>query len=139
METTIIERPGPAISEYNRPYWEYAKQHELRLQRCSQCGKFWAPPGPVCVHCFSDDYTWDQVGGTGVIATWVRFHKAYHPAFESLLPYVVAFIELTEGPRILTNLVNFGDRALTIGQPVSLLFEDYDGFTLPQFEPAEDA
>lgn len=128
--------PAPSISAYNRPYWEYAARHELRLQRCGRCDRFWAPPGPVCPHCFSDDYSWAAVSGNGVIASWARFHKPYHPAFVDDLPYTVAFVELAEGPRLITNIRDASDTEIKAGTPVEVFFEDHGEFTLPQFRPA---
>lgn len=140
MQNTITGRskPAPTISAYNEPYWEYARRHELRLQRCQACRQFWAPPGPVCPHCFAGDFTWEEVSGRGEISSWVRFHKAYHPAFETAIPFNVAFVELVEGPRLITNVVDAASRELRTGTPVRVVFEDCGKFTLPQFAPIED-
>jgi uncharacterized OB-fold protein len=130
-------KPLPIISDYNRPFWEGARRHELRLQRCSACRKFWAPNGPVCPHCFSEVYSWDKVAGRGKIAAWVVFHKVYHPAFAKDVPYNVAFVELAEGPRIIANIVGVKNEELHIGMPVEVVFEDVnDEISLPKFRSA---
>src|SRR5262249_25576235 len=128
------EKPLPSISDYNRPFWEGARRHELRVQRCNACGKAWAPNGPVCPHCFSEDYTWEKTSGRGKIASWVVFHKVYHPGFARDVPYSVAFIELDEGPRIISNVVGVKNEELEIGMPVEVVFEDVnDEISLPKF------
>jgi uncharacterized OB-fold protein len=134
-----VAKPLPVISDYNRPFWEGARRHELRLQRCNSCRKFWAPNGPVCPHCFSEDYSWDKVQGRGKIAAWVVFHKVYHPAFATDVPYNVAFVELDEGPRIIANVIGVRNDELRIGMPVEVVFEDVtDEITLPKFGKAKD-
>ena len=131
-----VAKPLPSISDFNRPFWEAAKRHELRLQCCKSCGKFWAPNGPVCPHCFSEDYEWKRLSGRGRIATWVVFHKLYHPGFADELPYNVAFVEVDEGPRIVSNIVGVKNEGLRIGMPVEVVFEDVTtDITLPKFRP----
>jgi len=132
-----VAKPLPAISDFNRPFWEGTRLGEFRLQRCKHCGKVWAPNGPVCPHCFSDDYRWEKMKGTGRIATWVVFHKLYHPSFAGDLPYNVAFVELDEGPRVIANIVGVPNESLRIGMPVKAVFEKIDDeITMPRFEPA---
>jgi len=131
-----VAKPLPSISEYNRPFWDYARQHELRLQRCLDCGRPWAPVGPVCPHCFSTRFEWARMSGHGTIASWVVFHKLYHPGFAGDIPYNVAFIELAEGPRLISNVVGVPNERLHIGAPVEVLFEDVGPDTsLPKFRP----
>lgn len=132
-----VDKPLPIISDFNRPYWEGARRHELRVQRCNVCHKFWAPNGPVCPHCFCTEYSWERVEGRGKIASWVVFHKVYHPAFAKEVPYNVAFIELAEGPRIISNVVGAKADELRIGLPVEVVFEDInDEISLPKFRLA---
>ena len=127
-------KPLPTVSDYNRPFWEGARRHELRMQRCNACRNAWAPNGPVCPHCFSDDYTWEKTSGRGKIASWVVFHKVYHPGFARDVPYSVALVELDEGPRIISNVVGVKNEDLKIGMPVEVVFEDInDEISLPKF------
>lgn len=133
-----IVKPLPPITDFNRPFWAAARRHELQLQRCKECGKVWAPNGPVCPHCFSDSYEWVLVSGKGTIASWVVFHKEYHPAFKPETPYNVAFVELEEGPRLISNIVGVHSEDLKIGMPVEVWFEDVnDEISLPKFRPAK--
>lgn len=132
--TETVAKPLPNISDFNRPFWEAAKKHEFRLQRCNACNKVWAPNGPVCPYCFSTDYRWDKLSGCGKVASWVVFHKLYHPSFAQDIPYNVAFIELAEGPRIIANIVGMPNQDITIGMPVEAAFEDVNAqISIPRF------
>ena len=132
------EKPLPTISEYNRPFWEYAAKHELRLQRCLNCGKSWFPFGPVCVHCFSGHFEWAQMSGRAKVASWVIFHKVYHPGFKSDAPYNVALVELEEGPRLISNIIGIPNENIRTGMPLEVSFDDVaDGISLPKFRPVQ--
>ena len=132
-----VAKPLPNISDFNRPFWEGTRRHEFRLQRCNACGKVWAPNGPVCPHCFSQDYRWEKLSGRGKIASWVVFHKLYHRGFAKDLPYNVAFIELEEGPRVISNVVGTKNEELRIGMPVEVVFEDInEAISMPKFRKA---
>jgi len=135
--TDTVAKPLPSISDFNRPFWEAAKKHEFKLQRCNDCSKVWAPNGPVCPYCFSTDYRWDKLSGRGKVASWVVFHKLYHPAFAKDIPYNVAFVELAEGPRIIANIVGTSNADITIGMPVEVTFEDVNpDISIPRFRRA---
>ena len=133
-----LQKPLPVISNLNRPYWEGTKKHELRLQRCTSCARLWAPHGPVCPYCLSEEFNWEKLSGRGRIASWVVFHKVYFPSFEKEIPYNVAFIELEEGPRIIANVVGVPREELRIGMKVEVVFEDInDEVTVPKFRKIE--
>ncbi len=89
------EKPLPRIDETNRSYWEAAKQHELVLQRCQECGQ-------------------------GTVYTWTVFHQVYHPAFAKDVPYAVVAVELEEGPRLVTNLVDCKPEEIEVGMAVDI-------------------
>jgi uncharacterized OB-fold protein len=132
--TETVAKPLPNISDFNRPFWEAARKHEFHLQHCNACSKVWAPNGPVCPYCFSTDYRWEKLSGRGKVASWVVFHKLYHPGFASDIPYNVAFIELSEGPRIIANVVGMTNEDMTIGMPVEATFEDVNAqISIPRF------
>lgn len=128
------DKPLPVLTAENRGHWEAARQHELRLQRCEECGYVRFPIAPVCPRCLSQRAQWDRLSGRGTIASWVVFHKAYWPGFRAELPYVVVQVALEEGPRYISNLVGPRDQTIAIGMPVEVLFDDVtDEVTLPKF------
>jgi len=131
------EKLLPRIDEMNRPYWEGAKRHELLLQKCQECGHYRYPPGETCPSCLSDRLEWVKVSGRGSVYTWTVFHQAYHPAYKDGIPYAVVAVELEEGPRMVTNLVNCRIEDIKMGMPVEVVFDDVtEEVSLPKFRPA---
>ena len=129
-------KPLPAISSLNRPYWEGLTQRRLVMPQCNECGKFWYPPTPFCPECWSRDFTWQQLSGRGRVNSWVVFHQAYFSSFKDDIPYNVAEVELEEGPRLLTNLVEVDNADIQIGMAVEVCFDDItDEVTLAKFRP----
>ena len=135
MEMSRAIKPAPRPSAESLPWWEGVKERKFLLQHCLLCGKFWLPPSARCRHCLSTDFTWKEASGQGRIYSFVVYHRHYHPAFEDELPYVVAIIELDEGPRILSNIVGTPSDEVRCDLPVRVVFSD-DGHNpmIPKFE-----
>jgi len=130
-----VVKPVPRPSAESLPYWEGAREKKLLLQHCRSCGEFWFPPSARCRHCLSHNFAWEEVSGQGRIYSFVVYHRHYHPAFEDELPYVVAIIELDEGPRLLSNIVGGPSQDVRCDLPVRAVFEDGGhGTTIPKFE-----
>ncbi len=130
-------KPIPTPSEDSVPYWKGTKQHKLMMQLCRDCPSYWFPPAEVCSECTSDAYDWKAVSGKGRVFSFVIYHRAYHPGFKEELPYVVAVIELDEGPRMLSNVIGCKPEEVRCDMPVEVVFEDItDEMTLPKFRPA---
>lgn len=128
----------PTIGEDDAPFWAAARNHELRMQQCTDCGTLWWAPSSVCPNCWSESNEWVELAGTGTVNSWVIFHRPYWPAFEDDVPYNVAEITLDEGHRYLANVVECDNDALYRGMPVEVVFEDIsDEITLPKFTPRE--
>lgn len=127
-------KPLPVISPDTKPFWDAARRHELRLQRCRACGAMWFPPAAVCSNCLATGVEWVKVSGRGKVDSWVIFHQAFFPSFAEELPYNVAVIELEEGPHIVSNLVGVRNEDIRRGMPVEVVFEDVTPeVTLPKF------
>ena len=130
----LYDKPLPIITEENRGHWDAARRHELRLQRCHDCGLVRFPIAPICPRCLAARAEWSLLSGRGTIASWVVFHKAYWPGFRKDLPYTVVQVLLAEGPRYISNLVDAQDRDLAIGMPVEVVFDDVTAeVSLPKF------
>jgi len=123
--------PAPEINEVNRPYWEALGQGRLTFQRC-HCGHAWLPARRECPQCLSDRIHWEQAGGKGKLVSWVVYHIAYNDAFKDRLPYNVAVVELDEGPRLITNIVD-AHETLACDAPVCLVIETDGGVSLARF------
>jgi len=131
-----IEKPLPMPTEDSAAYWEGTRAGELRAQRCVACGHLRWPPATHCPKCLSADHAWVKLSGRGKVFSWIVVHKSQHPAFWGD-PFNVAIVELDEGPRLHTNLVEVDPAAIRIGLPVQVVFEKQnDEITLPRFRPA---
>lgn len=137
MAQTVSAKPLPNKTKLNTPFWEGTKQGELRLQCCKECGHIWFPPSTHCPNCLSRSYEWTPVSGRGKVWSWIVMHQRYFKGFEEEIPYVVAFIELEEGPMLMANLVGIEKDAIQCDLPVRVVFEDRtEEMAAPQFTPA---
>jgi uncharacterized protein len=134
------KKPTPRPSPESAHYWHAAREHRLEIQRCKACGQFWFPPSQSCPHCLAADFAWVPVSGLGKVFSFVTYHRVYHPAFAKEVPYVVALVELAEGPRLLSNIVGVAPDAVRCDMPVEVTFDDYEeGVTVPKFTPRKAA
>lgn len=132
------EKPLPVVNAESRPFWEGCKAHKLVLQHCGDCGAWVYYPRALCTACHSERLAWEAASGEGTIYSFTVCHRPAGPAFKADAPYVVALIDLAEGPRLLSNIVTDDPDAVRIGQAVRVTFEDVtDEITLPKFVPAE--
>jgi uncharacterized OB-fold protein len=127
-------KPLPAIEPLTAPFWEGCRVGELRLQRCASCGAFRHPPRPMCGACRSTDVVWVASAGRGRIWSWTIVHPPVLPAFQTDVPYNVIVVELDEGVRLVSNLVDAGGDDIQAGAPVEVtFFPATDTVTLPRF------
>lgn len=128
------QAPLPRPSPESVPFWEACRNGELRLQRCRACGRFWFPPAVFCPECWSAEWTWERTSGRGKIHSFVVYRRAYHPAFPP--PYVVAVVELAEGPHLLTRLIDVEPDNVRVGQQVEVVLAPVtEEVRLPLFRP----
>lgn len=136
---TMPPLPMPTPQPESDFYWEKTKAHELWIMRCNDCEQSYFYPRPICPNCFSRNTEWQQSSGKGIVHAFAIVHRGPTPAFRERVPYVTAIVELDEGPRIPTNLVEveMEPTAIKVGMPVEVVFEDAsDTITLPKFRPA---
>ena len=133
----VYSKPLPAVSELNRPFWDALRNRMLLLPKCNACGLVWYPPSPFCPDCWSKDFTWKRLSGKGRVNSWVVFHQAYFSSLKDDIPYNVAEVELDEGPRLLTNLVDVSNDKIEAGMIVEIVYDDVtENVTLAKFRPA---
>ena len=131
------KKPLPRIDEESRGYWEALARHELYFQRCRDCGTNRFPPRVVCPKCLSSATQWVRASGRGTVYSFTVTHQNQAPGFRESLPYVLAVVQLDEGPRLMTNVVGSSPEQVRIGMPVEVVFEDVTPeITLPKFRPA---
>lgn len=127
-------KPLPVISDSNRPFWEGCKNGKLKMQRCTECGHIRYPIGPVCTKCLSDSFVWETLSGKGEVFNYIIFHQKYSEAWADDLPYNVIMVQLDEGPRMFSNMVDIDNNDIKIGQRIEVVFERAtDEIYIPKF------
>ncbi len=118
-------------------FWEGAKRHELLIQKCQSCGSFYFYPRSICPNCLSDDVDWVKVRGRGKIYSFTVSYRYPSPGFKADVPYNIAIVELEEGVRLMSNIVECNNEDLKIDMPVEVVFDDVTPeVTIPKFKPA---
>lgn len=131
------KKPLPRPSTASRPFWQAAKRHELQLQRCNSCGAHVFYFREVCPECLASDLQWVKVSGKGTVYSYTVARAPTHPAFAEDVPYIVAIVELAEGPHITTNITGCRPNEVKIGMSVVATFDDVTPeVTLVKFRPA---
>lgn len=129
-------KPVPQPTPDTEGYWEGTRRRELRLQRCSSCGRAFFYPRSSCPHCGATDVAWFVSSGRGRLHTYVISHRAA-PGFDPDVPYAIAVVELDEGPRMLTNIVGVDNtpEALVLDMALEVDFESRGDQLVPVFRP----
>lgn len=137
-EHTAHLRPAPQPTRESEEYWAGALRNQLLVQWCEHCSRHQFYPRAFCTSCLSDELQWVKVSGRGTIYTFTISRIAPSPAFQSLLPYATAVVELNEGVRLLTNILEPDLSKIVIGAEVEVCFEPIrDDVCLPQFKLVE--
>lgn len=125
------------VTAESREFWEAARRRELRIQRCSACQKYQHYPRVICVHCQSDVLDWVTVPGHGEIHSFTVVHRPPFEDLDAFAPYVVALIDLDEGVRLLSWVVETAIDQVAIGNRVTVEFLELpSGPVLPVFVPS---
>jgi uncharacterized OB-fold protein len=138
LSTTLSpSRPSPVVQPWARPFWDAAREHRLVLQHCEDCDRPIHYPRVACPHCGSARVGWRPASGRGTVYSYTIVVSNAPSAFLADMPYVVAVIELEEGVRMLSNIVDCDAERLSCDMPVDVVFEKLDDeFTLPKFRPS---
>jgi hypothetical protein len=132
-----IDHPKPVADWETRAYWEGAGRHEIVLQRCRRCKLVQHRPRAQCATCLASDVEHFVASGRGSVYSFTVTEQNQAPPFREAVPYVLAYVELEEGPRLLTNLVGCAPDQVRIGLPVRAEFRaEADGLAVPVFRPA---
>lgn len=133
-----VRQVRPFLEELEaKPFWSSMREHKLTAQRCRDCGKLFSyPPQGSCPHCLSPNYEWVPLSGKGKVYSFVTYHRAWHPAYKDKVPYNVSLVDLDEGPRLISNVIDCPPDQAKIGMPVQIVYQDHDEYTLPLFRPA---
>lgn len=129
--------PLPRARGRAAEFYAFCKNHELRFQRCSDCGTWRHIPRDMCAKCGSFKWEWARSSGKGKLFSWTTATQPMMPQFAQSVPYSPAIVELEEGVRMVTWLVDVKPDELQLGMPLAVVFDDVTSeVTLPKFAPA---
>lgn len=136
-ETPDYPRPLPRLRGFAADFYAYCRKHELRFQRCDDCGRWRHVPRDMCAACGSFDWEWVRSSGKGSLFSWTTTMQPMMPQFADLVPYSPVVVELEEGVRMLSWLVDVDADDFALGLPVEVVFDDVTpDVTLPKFRRA---
>jgi hypothetical protein len=136
----VTTKPIPMPSPEAQRYWEGAQVGELWIQRCLTTGKPFFPPRIYSPFTIGGEVEWFQASGNATLYSYVINHRPA-PGFEEDAPYAIAVVELEEGPRMMTNIVDIANTPenLLLGMDLRVRFEPRGSQSVPVFGPAETA
>lgn len=127
-----MSRILPPTTAQTQPYWEGCKAGELKLQRCTACGEHQFYPRTLCSHCGADTLEWISASGAGTVASFTVVRRGISDAYPA--PYIVALVDLAEGPRMMSNIVDVEPEQVFVGAPVAVDFSAWsEDISLPVF------
>jgi len=139
-EPAFEERHGIRFTKWGRPFWEGTAIGELRFQKCNECGNKMFPARLYCTNCMSQNIGWSKASGKGKIYSYSVAYE-YPPARVAKFlstPYIIALVDLIEGVRMMTNIIDCEPENIKIGMPVEVIFTDIgENIILPKFKPAK--
>ena len=130
----------PTIEPETQPFWDAAREGRFLIRRCNACGVAHHYPRPFCPECWSENLEWEEVSGRGTLYTFSTVYVNDLPPFGAQVPYVAAVVDLEEGPRVLTNVVEYDPDELRVDMPVEVVYEALTpDITVPRFRPRPSA
>lgn len=130
-----LPTPDPRVTPETEAYWEAASEGRLLVGYCADCEEHFSYPRRHCPICFGSDVEYVEAEGTGTVHARTVVRQAGGEYGEAT-PYVLAYVELAEGPRLLTNVVGADPETVEVGDPVAVTFDETSGgLALPRFRP----
>lgn len=123
----------PEVDAFSRTYWEAAAEGRLLVRRCGACGRAHHYPREFCPYCWSEDVRWERASGRATLYTWSVVHRNDLPPFGERTPYVAAVVDLDEGPRMMTEVVDCDGGGLRVGMGLEVDFREAGEFRVPVF------
>jgi uncharacterized OB-fold protein len=136
MTTSNLPTPPPSPNFDTQEFWDATAEGRFLLKRCDDCGVIIWYPRFLCPDCSSTNTSWFEASGKGTVYSFTVPRRGAGP-YREAAPFVVAYVELEEGPRIMTNLVDIAIEDLAVGMPVEVVWHDTgQGNALYRFRPA---
>lgn len=138
MTDATYKRPLPRRRGMAGEFYQFCKQHELRFQRCTDCGTWRHVPRDMCARCGSFNWEWAKSSGKGKVFSWTTAMQPMLPQFADLVPYSPVVIEMEEGVRLVSWVIDVPPEELRLDLPVEVVFDDVTSeVTLPKFRRAK--
>jgi uncharacterized protein len=135
---TEYTKPLPETTPWSKKFWEYTRQHKLAMQKCKDCGTLIFYPRKFCPECASGNLDWKEMSGKAKLNAYTVTLDGVEPVFAADLPYVLAMVDLDEGIKMMTNIVECKHDELQIGMDLEVTFRDCTAeITLPVFRPSK--
>jgi uncharacterized OB-fold protein len=123
---------APAVGYDDAWFWDGVRDGRLLVRVCAKCGRLQHPPTPLCPACGSTSWSTRETSGRGRLYAWIL---SRHPNDPDAAPRIVALVELEEGVRLISNVVEIEPQLVRNDMELEVCFVDYDGVMLPQFRP----
>ncbi len=131
-----MKRPFLPSTPATDPYWSFLQQGELRVQRCRSCNQLVFYPREICPYCSGHEFSWEKLSGRGKIYSFTVVRRPFLPEFDAMAPYIYAIVELEEGIKLASNIINCPVDEVFIGMAVQATFQEQEeGRTLVLFTP----
>ena len=128
--------PRPLHPNLTKEFWEGTKRREINIPRCKNCGRFFWYPREECPFCLEQDWEWHNATGKGHLYTYTVVRQPQDPAFYDDVPYIFAIVQLDEGIRIVSNVIDCPLDQVKVDMPLEVVFEDITSdWTLYKFRP----
>ena len=132
-----MTKPIPETQPWSVKFWEGTKDGKLLIQFCKDCGSNIFYPRKFCPECWSGNLDWKETSGKAKIYTFSTAYSMVEPKFMDELPYTIAYVDLYEGVRMMTRIVECKPEDITFDMEVEVMFHERDGFFLPYFRPVK--
>ena len=130
-------KPLPTVSGETKPFWDACRRGQLLIQKCDRCDEYQFYPRGICANCWSEDIKWVTASGKGTLWTYTVTYQNRTPGFAEDVPYVLALVELEEGVKMFTNIIECAPSDVSIGMPVEVTFRQATNqISVPYFKPA---
>ena len=123
-----VPQPG------TKAYWDACKQHKLLIQQCESCGTHQFYPRTICTSCSAISLKWVEASGKATVTSWTIIRHPVSEAYAEEVPYVIALVELQEGPVMMTRMIDCDPESVRSGMAVEACFEDWtENISMPAF------
>ena len=132
------QRPLPEVQPFSRPFWDGTRAHKLLIQHCRDCDSLIFYPRRECPECWSTNLDWKESSGKATLYSYSVTYEGVEEKFADDLPIILAWVDLSEGIRMTTNIVDCDTEDVYIGMELEVAFRPMtDEVTLPFFRPVQ--